>query len=314
MESLASKTIGYCGADLKGLCAEAALNALRRRYPQVYKTNQKLALKIDEIVIKEADFQKAMRSMVPSTHRIQGQNQSPLPISIRPLLNQNLAKIKAELERIFWDGKEVNSNFRPRLLICGEKGQGLTTYLAPAVLHYLEKFPCHKLDIPAIFSNSVRSPEEALLHIIHEAKRTIPSVLYMPYIDRLWMIMSDSARETFLSLLADVPPKASLLIIAVAESVSVDNLPDNLFLKDNNVRETFNVENPTVAERTEFFKPVFQAAAAPVPDVYEPHVEEAEENLEVLPPAECRQLTEKEEKRMRKKEEKLRRELRIFLR
>ena len=40
VDALADKSIGYSGADLKGLCAEAALNALRRRYPQVYRTNQ----------------------------------------------------------------------------------------------------------------------------------------------------------------------------------------------------------------------------------------------------------------------------------
>lgn len=35
MNFLSAKTLGYCGADIKGLCTEAALNALRRRYPQV---------------------------------------------------------------------------------------------------------------------------------------------------------------------------------------------------------------------------------------------------------------------------------------
>ena len=37
VETLADKTIGYSGADLKGLCAEAALHTLRRKYPQVIK-------------------------------------------------------------------------------------------------------------------------------------------------------------------------------------------------------------------------------------------------------------------------------------
>lgn len=32
---LVSSTAGYCGADLKALCAEAALVSLRRAYPQV---------------------------------------------------------------------------------------------------------------------------------------------------------------------------------------------------------------------------------------------------------------------------------------
>ena len=69
IEFLADKSIGYSGADLKGLCAEAALNALKRRYPQVYQTNQKLALDFDQIKIDERDFDKAMETLVPSTHR-----------------------------------------------------------------------------------------------------------------------------------------------------------------------------------------------------------------------------------------------------
>lgn len=39
LEILSDKTIGYSGADIKGLCAESALNALKRRYPQVLIKN-----------------------------------------------------------------------------------------------------------------------------------------------------------------------------------------------------------------------------------------------------------------------------------
>ena len=35
LESLAEQCVGYCGADLKALCTEAGLRALRRTYPQV---------------------------------------------------------------------------------------------------------------------------------------------------------------------------------------------------------------------------------------------------------------------------------------
>ena len=75
VDLLSHKTIGYSGADLKGLCAEAMLNALRRRYPQVYKTSSKLALDLSQILVTENDFFKAMKTMIPSTHRIQDQNQ-----------------------------------------------------------------------------------------------------------------------------------------------------------------------------------------------------------------------------------------------
>lgn len=37
-----SPVLGYCGADIKGLCTEAALIALRKRYPQIYLSDKKL--------------------------------------------------------------------------------------------------------------------------------------------------------------------------------------------------------------------------------------------------------------------------------
>ena len=168
LDSLSDQTIGYCGADLKGLCCEAALNALRRRYPQVYKTNAKLALDFDSIIITYQDFNKAMKSIVPSTHRVRDQFTSPLPLHIKPLLNAPFVRILQDLERVFGD-----KCFRPRLLING-RNQGQSTYLGPAILHHFEKLPVQKLDIPELFSNAARTPEEALHQIIHEAKRQIP--------------------------------------------------------------------------------------------------------------------------------------------
>ncbi|GIY05342.1 ATPase family AAA domain-containing protein 2B [Caerostris extrusa] len=43
VRELAACTTGYCGADLKALCSEAAFVALRRRYPQIY-ASRKVAL------------------------------------------------------------------------------------------------------------------------------------------------------------------------------------------------------------------------------------------------------------------------------
>ena len=50
----------------------------------------------------------------------------------------------------------------------------------------MERLPCVKLDIPALFSNSARSPEEAITQLIHTARRTQPGVLYIPHLLTLW--------------------------------------------------------------------------------------------------------------------------------
>jgi ATPase family AAA domain-containing protein 2 len=61
--------VGYCGADLKALCTEAAMRALRRRYPQIYESTQKLLIKQNDVLVLRKDFADAMRALAPAAHR-----------------------------------------------------------------------------------------------------------------------------------------------------------------------------------------------------------------------------------------------------
>ena len=291
IDLLADKTIGYSGADLKGLCVEATLNALRRRYPQVYQTSQKLALDFDQIQIKEGDFCQAMDKLVPSTHRIQDQSQSPLVPRLRPLLGSVLDQLCGKLDDV---NRGHEFSYRPRLCIRGGPGQCLSTYLGPAVLHHLEKLPCHKLDIPSLFSNSARSPEEAMFHIIHEAKRTVPSVLYIPHIMRLWKkVLSFAQREAFLAMMSEIQPKAPLIVIAFTEDKQ-DEFDDEIDTENGDIlaqmfdpeTEVIEVENANDQQRREYFKPIFDASTQPPEE--DVRDEEPVEILTVLPIPESR--------------------------
>lgn len=51
------------------MCSEAALCALRRRYPQIYSSSQKLVLDVNSIAITNKDFMSAMSKMVPAAQR-----------------------------------------------------------------------------------------------------------------------------------------------------------------------------------------------------------------------------------------------------
>ena len=54
-----------------------------------------------------------------------------------------------------------------------------------------------------------------MFHIIQEAKRTVPSVLYIPHLLRLWRnVLSVPQREAFMALLSEIAPTAPLIIIA----------------------------------------------------------------------------------------------------
>ncbi|NXS63353.1 ATAD2 protein, partial [Brachypteracias leptosomus] len=101
LEELAEKCVGYCGADIKSLCAEAALSALRRRYPQIYQSSEKLQLDITSIKITAKDFVMAMQKTVPASQRaVASPGQALSPIS-KPLLENTLARMLEALQRIF---------------------------------------------------------------------------------------------------------------------------------------------------------------------------------------------------------------------
>ncbi|XP_008935119.1 PREDICTED: ATPase family AAA domain-containing protein 2, partial [Merops nubicus] len=101
LEELAEKCVGYCGADIKSLCAEAALSALRRRYPQIYGSSEKLQLDIASIKITAEDFVLAMQKTVPASQRAVASPGRALSPVLKPLLENTLARILQALQRVF---------------------------------------------------------------------------------------------------------------------------------------------------------------------------------------------------------------------
>ena len=98
-DELADLTKGYGGADLRALCTEAALNAVQRRYPQIYKSNEKLQIDPQTINITAKDFMISVKKIIPSSERSVSSGAAPLPKGVEPLLRQALAEIKNEIAR-----------------------------------------------------------------------------------------------------------------------------------------------------------------------------------------------------------------------
>ncbi|MFT7816173.1 ATPase family AAA domain-containing protein 2 isoform X3 [Arapaima gigas] len=358
----------YCGADMKAMCAEAALCALRRRYPQIYATSQKLQLDVASIAISSRDFVAAMRKVVPASQRAVSSPAKALTPVVQPLLAATLNSILQTLSRIFPHAEEgvrrkqdsditvhvleddllysedegqslcteganqkqfnkaesfLNfsrsalhqpTSYRPRLLLVGRPGSGQSTHLAPAVLHALEKFTVYTLDMAVLFGVSSTSPEEACAQIFCEAKRTSPSILYIPHIQQWWETVNTAVRATFLSLLQDIPSFSPILLLATC------NAPyDNLFQEVQDLfrleyGEVFHVSRPTSQERRTFFEDLILNQAAKAPASKKKAVLQALEVLPLAPPPPPRQLTDEEQQRLEEQEEDTLRDLRLFLR
>ncbi|XP_043962401.1 ATPase family AAA domain-containing protein 2B [Gambusia affinis] len=375
LNELAEKCVGYCGADIKALCTEAALMALRRRYPQIYGSSVKLKLDVASIVLGPGDFSKAMRTIVPASQRALAAPGRALSPTLRPLLGCSFSSVLKTLLRVFphaqctdrdnlhaGDNQLLEEDFysdddnedgsasiyevppsacpkshlsssavhrpflhfsfsslqqptayRPRLLLAGAPGSGQSSHLAPALLHHLDKLPVHRLDLPTLYSVSAKTPEESCAQVFREARRSVPSLVYMPHISEWWDTVSDTVKSTFLTLLNDVPSFSPVLVLATAETQYSKLSEEVKSIFQRTYGEVVSLCPPGDQERRSFFSDLLLVQAARPP----PRPRNSERREEVLAVAETpapRVLSAEEQRRLAEQEDNTLRELRLFLR
>ncbi|KAL6095579.1 atad2b [Pungitius sinensis] len=374
VDELAEKCVGYCGADIKALCTEATLAALRRRYPQIYGSSVKLTLDVASIVLGPADFSKAIGTIVPASQRALAPPGRALSPALRPLLASSFSLVLKALLRVFPHAQCADGNnphggdnqlleddlysddneersasiyeapptaspksqlcsptmhrpflhfstsalqqptaYRPRLMLAGPPGSGQSSHVAPALLHHLDKLPVHRLDLPTLYSVSAKTPEESCAQVFREARRSVPSVVFMPHISEWWETVSDTVKSTFLTLLQDVPSFSPVLVLATAETHYSQLSEELRSMFQRSYGEVVTLTAPGEEERKSFFSDLLLVQAARAP----PRLRSTGRREEVLPAAEApgpRVLSAEEQRRLAEQEENTLRELRLFLR
>eukprot|EP00954_Amorphochlora_amoebiformis_P008208 636661-Amorphochlora_amoeboformis.AAC.1 len=150
---LADKSSGYCGADLKALCTEASLEALRRVYPQVYTSDKKLKIDPKLVSVNNNDFERALAKIVPSSKRSKTSCARLLPQHMEPLLRQSLDCITNMISEVPGDGKlDFRLKKRTPFLIHGDPNLG-QSYIGPALLQAMESIPSYSIDLPQLLSD-----------------------------------------------------------------------------------------------------------------------------------------------------------------
>ncbi|EXB68718.1 ATPase family AAA domain-containing protein [Morus notabilis] len=270
---LAASCVGYCGADLKALCTEAAIRAFREKYPQVYTSDDTFLIDVDSVRVEKYHFVEAMSTITPAAHRGTIVQSRPLSLVVQPCLQRHLRKAMDFIADIFPPlsvyseltklsllsyGSAIPLVYRPRLLLCGSEGSGLD-HLGPAILHELEKFPVHSLGLSSLLSDpSAKTAEEALVHILGEARRTTPSILYLPQFHIWWENAHEQLRAVLLTLLEELPSDLPILLLGTASVplAEVDSDAASIFCN----RSVYQVGELTTEDRTLFFNHLIEAA------------------------------------------------------
>eukprot|EP01103_Thecamoeba_quadrilineata_P006104 TRINITY_DN1582_c0_g1_i1.p1 TRINITY_DN1582_c0_g1~~TRINITY_DN1582_c0_g1_i1.p1 ORF type:complete len:798 (+),score=181.37 TRINITY_DN1582_c0_g1_i1:891-3284(+) len=335
LDKLSERCVGYCGADLKQLCTESVLQSIRRNFPQIYSSEQRLVINVNNVKILPCDFLRAMKVITPASQRSGLSHSKQLDPQLKCLFQRNLQRLVTHVQDLvpfvrsnddpIADDDSVHGSqlgpgssisyqvHRPRICIggVGDQGQSL---LSGALLHELELFSLFPVDITSLSSDpTAKSPEEALLHVFAEAKLKLPAIIYVPRISEWWMTAGDVLRHSLMSLLQDLDPTLPLMLLVTLETIPNDaDLPHDLrALLQSCV--FFELTPPSSDEVKMFFENL-------VKDVCEPKVMVRKkttklERLALAPPLSLAPLLTPEQLKVRDEEEEhTLRQFRIILR
>lgn len=336
-DELAELTKGYGGADLRALCTEAALNAVQRRYPQIYRSTEKLLIDPAKIEVTPKDFMMSVKKMVPSSERSSSSGASPLPATVEPLLREPLKIIKDIVGEILPQKKrltaleeaqfeepsnergfrrekmqqnfEMSRVFRPRLLVRGVPGMG-QQYLAAAILNHFEGLHVQSFDLPTLLSDSTRSQEAAVVQLFTEVKTHKPSVIYIPNVLTWYATVGQTVIATFVGLLRALQPTDPILVLGILESESDEKDIETEMIRNffgYSKKNQFELQNPDQQARREFFSTLIEYIKTAPADFPDPE-NRIKRKPEILPPAPPEKIPEpqplsKEELKMQKRKD-----------
>lgn len=285
LEQIAELTNGFGGADLKQLCVEAALTAVMRTYPQIYKKpadvekskkTGKYQIDAKNVVVGTMDFNAALSKVNPSSARQGGAaGFKALPMGLKALLgkqehkaqsmfkqlfpievsgDKNKSMIEFYLENEMVDNTLTNlefikslndSRFNKPLMFI--EGTGCD-YIASSILHRMDNVNIQNLDISNLYADLGKSMDQAIITAFNEAKRRQPSILYVPNADT-WAECISNCQLVFKSMMQSIKSSDKVMVLFSGETY-----PDSLdYLFVRNKRNVFQVKNPDRPQLESFF-------------------------------------------------------------
>jgi transitional endoplasmic reticulum ATPase len=187
LQALASELHGYTGADIKALCREAAMKALRRYLPEIDLEGDKISPEIlESMVISTRDFREGMKEIVPTAMRefyvevarVKWNDVGGL-YEAKRTLHDNLITSIREPEKFAKMGIKP-----PRgALLYGPPGTGKT--LLAKALATESSANIVVVRGPEVLSKWVGESEKAIREIFRKAKASSPCIVVFDELDSL---------------------------------------------------------------------------------------------------------------------------------
>jgi len=137
---------------------------------------------------------------------------------------------------------------RPRMLLNGKRGSGLMAHFVPALINEME-VTTYNIDAETLAGPF--SGERELKAIISAAENTLPAVIHIPDIVRLFESITTSVKNSLQNSLSQIPSQMPIIVIASCEC-DVEKIPSSVNKIFHPVlNERFTLQMPGNPQRTD---------------------------------------------------------------
>jgi len=259
LKNFANELHGYTGADIKSLCRESAIKAIRRYLPEIDLESERIPSKIlQSMEIKSRDFYDARLEIIPTAMRefyverakvwwsnVGGLNNE------KKILKDNMVAAINEPNKF----KKMGVKPPKGVLLYGPPGCG-KTLLARALA---AECGANMILVrgPEILSKWVGESEKAIREIFRKAKASAPCVIIFDELDSLAKskIKNETDRgETILSQMLTEMEDAGTSNIVIVGITNRPDLIDNSMLRNGRLDVVLFVQPPDEKSRLDIIK------------------------------------------------------------
>ena len=259
LKNLASELHGYTGADIKSLCRESAIKAIRRYLPEIDLENERIPSKmLQSMEIKSRDFYDAMHDVVPTAMRefyverakVWWKDVGGLDYAKKTLEDNMITSINDP-------SKFTKMGIKPPkgVLLYGPPGCG-KTILARALA---AECGANMILVrgPEILSKWVGESEKAIREIFRKAKTSAPCIIIFDELDSLAKSRTGeegNRGETILSQMLTEMEEGGTSRIIIVGITNRPDLIDNSMLRTGRLDIVLFIQPPDEKGRLEIIK------------------------------------------------------------
>ena len=259
LKNLATELHGYTGADIKSLCRESAIKAIRRYLPEIDLENERIPSKmLQSMEIKSRDFYDAMHDVVPTAMRefyverakVWWKDVGGLDYAKKTLEDNMITSVNDP-------SKFTKMGIKPPkgVLLYGPPGCG-KTILARALA---AECGANMILVrgPEILSKWVGESEKAIREIFRKAKTSAPCVIIFDELDSLAKSRTaeeGNRGETILSQMLTEMEEGGTSRIVIVGITNRPDLIDNSMLRTGRLDIVLFIQPPDEKGRLEIIK------------------------------------------------------------